>query len=180
MAERLNTYLNGLTGSVLAATRVAWRRFCPVQVLAQSGVAITAPANDTNENALVTLTIPAGTMLANDSLRIYTLWSQTNSGNTKTYRYRLGGVSGTQFLSVAVTTVLTQPIERIIMNRGSVSSQITANQGNTGWNTSSLAVQTGTVDMSVSQDLVISAQKATGTETVTLEAYCVLLIRSPV
>lgn len=182
MAKTLNTYLNAITGSVLAATMVAWRRFCPVQVLGQSGTISTAPANDTNENILATVTIPAGLMLANDSLEILTMWSYTASTNNKTLRIRLGGIGGTQFMNSARNsgTEVGLQLGHTIRNRGTVATQVGYGNGNFTFSASTVAPTPGSVDMSVQQTLVITGQKATGTETLSLESYSVKLVRCPV
>lgn len=147
-----------------------------VKVLGASAVAV-SHTGSTDETVFATVSIAAGAMSANAILRITTLWSYTNSANNKTGRIRLGGVSGTQFLSVAHTTSASFSDSRLIRNRGATNSQVcTASASVSSAGTTGLAVTTGTVDMSVAQDLVLSGQLALGTETITLEGYLVELI----
>lgn len=142
------------------------------QILAQSSVAATAPA-DTNENILATVTIPAGAMGANGRLRITTQWTVTNSGNNKTLRARLGGIGGTAYLSSTQTTVATVRDQREIGNRNSQASQVGALISGGGFGTTSNAAVTSTVDTSAETTVVITGQKATAGEALTLESYIV-------
>ncbi len=170
MAQRLNTYLNAITGSVLSATIVAWRRLSPIQVLGQSGVAATAPVNAT-ENILATISLPAATILANDALEITTMWSMTASTNAKTCRIRLGGIGGTQFLNTAQTGGTTVALQNLIIIRfPTTATQKAWNAGNTGvYATGTGAATTGVIDMTALQTLVITGQKALDSETLTPE-----------
>lgn len=145
-------------------------------VLAASGAAVTAPA-DTNENTLVTITVPANAMGANGILRITTLWTYTNSANSKTLRVKFGG---TTFMGVSQTTSNTYSDQRNIANRNATNSQVAWPQGSGsgGFNVSGSAVTTGTIDTTSSQDILITAQKASGAETLILERYLVELLRA--
>lgn len=171
-----NIELGTLTSSgwdVTAGERV----YEPARLLAASAVAVSAPAN-TSENILATITIPAGAMGLNGILRITTQWTMTSSGNTKTPRIRLGGIGGTVFLAQTHTTTVTSHDQRQIHNRNSAASQVCqpALSGNGGWAISAQAVTTGTVNTAAAQDLVITGQKDTAGETITLEAYSVELL----
>lgn len=156
---------------------VGWRRTSSgPQVIAQSAVAITAPANDTNENTLVTVNIPGGVIGANGRLLIYASWSLTASTNAKNMRARL---NGTGSLNVAVTsgTAVSSASLWAIANRNSESSQvITANVG-FPISTTTVANTTISQDTSIDSVLTITAQKATGSETMTLEQYSIVLER---
>jgi hypothetical protein len=147
-----------------------------VRVVQQSGVAVSGAA-DTNENILATIPIPAGLMGVNGSLRVTTIWSVTNNANAKTARVRLGGIGGTAFWTVALASVLSGKGLCVVMNRGAQNSQVAADPNVIGLATSAVAVTTGAIDTSVAQDLVITGQKATGGDTMTLEAYCVEVVQ---
>lgn len=142
------------------------------RVLANSAEAVSGAA-DTNENTLATVSIPAGAMGANGTLRVTTKWTATNNANSKTVRYKLGGTQfGAGFVNSAATLVHMVMID----NRNAANSQIGHNNNSTAFGTSSTAFTTGTVDTSAAQDLIITAQKATGTDTMTLESYTVEVI----
>lgn len=145
--------------------------------IAASGSAISVGAT-TGEEVLATIAIPAGAMGANGILRVYTQWSYTNGAATKTVRVRLGGVGGTAFRAMVATATARFNDWLIISNRNSPSSQIGSTQANTAgsFGTSGAAAATGTVDTSSAQDLVITGQKETSTDTLTLEAYRVEVI----
>jgi len=146
------------------------------RILASSGVGVTH-TGDTNETVLATVTIPAGIMGLNGALRINSLWSTPGgSGNTKTLKIRLGGISGSTFLSVALTTTLGFiDINRIIQNRNSASSQVSKNIASS-IATTGAAATTASVNTSAAQDLVFTAQLASAGESITLEQYLVELI----
>ncbi len=146
-------------------------------VLGASGVASTH-TGDTAEAALATFTLPGGAMGANGVLRVTTLWTYTNSANTKTLRVRLGGLSGTAFQANTVTTSNIGVTQRTIQNRNSQASQVGFNATSAASFTtvgSGSAVAVGTADTSVDQTIVITGQLASAGETVTLESCLVEL-----
>jgi len=143
-------------------------------VIAQSAVAVTAPL-DTAENILATVTIPAGLMGVNSSLRINVMFSWTNSANIKMPRIRLGGIGGTAFLaitagsgsSVLQTVTLIRNVNSLSVQKGYPSSVGTTN----GYSTATLV--SGAINTGAAQDLVFTGTKATGAESFILESYCV-------
>lgn len=153
------------------------RRYPKGRILGSSGEAVSGAA-DTNENTLATISIPAAAMGLKGILRVETLWTFTNSGNNKVLRWRLGTIAGTAFLEATQTTTATYSDRRSIQNRGAANSQIgwaaTATAGGAGASTS--AVTTGSIDTSAATTLVITGQKASAGETITLERYLVELI----
>lgn len=165
---------NGEAGSsVRAKLNDRW------QILAQSSVGVSCGA-DTSEDTLATVTVPAGAMGANGRLRITTIWTITNSGNNKTFRIRFGGTSGTIFGTGTLTTIASIHDQREVCNRNSASSQIGGVNGGTGgWGTSSGANVTSAVDTSSETTVVITGQKASSGETITLESYLVELYYAP-
>jgi hypothetical protein len=148
----------------------------PVTVLGASAVAVSCPA-DTTEDILATINIPAGAMGLNGILRIEWIISHTNSANNKTLRTRLGGIGGTVFASFVNTTTGGHRDNRQIANRGAANSQVCWSLGNTPFpGAVTNPTTTGAIDTSVAQTLVITGQKATAGETLTLEDYLVELI----
>lgn len=146
------------------------------RILASSAVGVTH-TGDTNETVLATVTIPAGIMGLNGALRITATWSTPGgSGNNKIIRVRLGGISGSGFMATTITTALSyEEASRILKNRNSATSQI-CRQAGSGAGSSTSAVTTISVDTSVAQDLVFTAQLASAGESITLEQYTVELI----
>ncbi len=138
-------------------------------VIAQSGAAIVT-ANSVSEQTLVTIPILANAMGSNGSIQVWTLWSLTNNANVKTLRVKLGS---TNFWAAAGASFASLKGHCQIFNRASLSSQVAADSGLVGFAGSASAVVTGSIDTSVDQVLTITAQKATGTDTCTLEAYLV-------
>lgn len=159
-----------------ADARSAMRTLKGPYILAASAVAVTAPA-DTSENILATISVPAGAMGANGALRIYTLWSYTNTADDKICRVRLGGIGGTAFVEQTATTTLTFGKTVVIQNRNSESSQITyPSVTGAGQGASGVAVTTGTINTANAQDIVLTGQKETAGDTLTLEAYVIELL----
>lgn len=140
-------------------------------MLAQSSVPIVAPA-DTTEDILVTVNIPANYMGNNSRLKVYTSWTCTNNGNVKTVRVRFGGISGTDYFDGVLTSLAGGFGECEITETGANLSQ----QG-AGWLMNATPAiefrsqQTGTVDITAAQTLVITSQKATSGDTLTLVSY---------
>ena len=141
------------------------------RLLGASGVALPT-INNTSEQFLATVTIPAGRLGPNGLVRVITFWTLTNNANVKTPRIRLGGQAGTILWSPAMASFATFKGHAVFINRGAQNSQVA---GDAAFGGTAGAVATAAIDTAAAQDLVISAQKATGTDTMTLEAYMVEL-----
>lgn len=150
----------------------------PVIVLAKSGAAVNTPA-DTSEDTLATITIPANAMGANGFLRITTLWTFTSSGNNKTPRIRFSGAAGTIYMNPVFTATVGLAQMTVIANRGATNSQVgfasAATNGGLGVSSASANV-TSSVDTTAATTVVITGQKASAGETLTLESYLVELL----
>ncbi len=137
--------------------------------LVNTGAAIVAPANDTNENALVTVQLAPGQLGPNSRIKIRYNTTCTNSVNVKTLRVRLGGLSGTVLYSAVLTSLAGGFGEVEIVANNATNAQ-------TGYGVQYDATPaikfaanaTSTIDTTVATSLVFTAQKATGTETITL------------
>jgi hypothetical protein len=156
---------------------VVVRPFTPI-ILGVSGVASSAGAN-TTENVLATVNIPAGIMGPNGLLRIYSLWSYTNSANNKTLRIRLGGAGGTQVFAITQTTSTHMSDLRHIQNANAQNAQVFHDRGSQPavGATSAGANVTAAIDTSLGTTLVFTGQKALNSETLTLSSYYVELLR---
>lgn len=149
------------------------------RVLGASAVAVSGGA-DTNENVLATITIPAGAMGLNGILRVYHSWTVTSSVNNKTLKVRLGGIGGTAFAAGTFTTSAAAIGLTVISNRGAANSQVgppaaTSTFAGTVSGTGN-ALTTASIDTSAATTLVLTGQKASSGETLTLEQYLVELI----
>ena len=133
-------------------------------------------SSGTAETQLAFITVPI--MRANDSLRVSTWWSYTNSGNNKTLRLRFGGSGGMAYLGQVSTTTATAYLQTWIRNNNSTSSQKGFNS-NTGLFSggSASALVTSSVNTEIgTATLYFSGQTANSGERITLEAYTVELI----
>lgn len=141
-------------------------------VLAQSGASVSAGAV-TTEEVLATISVPGGAMGPNGIIQVFTNFSVTNSSNNKTLRVRVGGVSGTEFFNLVLTTNVASGRITTIANQNSASSQTgIASVGNAnGIGSGALAVPTASVNTSNNFDIVITGQKASSGETLTLVNY---------
>jgi hypothetical protein len=109
----------------------------------------------------------------NGMLRITSLWSHTNSANSKTPRVEF---AGTQFYGGSFTTVATSRMSRTIANRNAANSQVGGPASGTfNWGSTTAAVTTSSINTSIDQDLVFSGQLANSGETIALESYLVEL-----
>jgi hypothetical protein len=147
-------------------------------VLAQSGTAVTA-AVDTNENILGTATIPASAMGTLALVRVTASWTCNNSANVKTIRVRLGGAAGTIYHSGALTSSTGGMQFVWVQNANAANAQVGGGYGFVVGGTSLLGVTktTSAIDTSASTTLVITAQKATAGDTMTLDNFTVELLR---
>ena len=147
------------------------------EILAVSFASVVAPA-DTAENILATVNIPA--LGVGDAVRCVFLVTFTNNSNLKTPRIRLGGIGGTDFGPLSNwNTHQYLRWEIWFGNNGATNAQNGWGSGNTG--DSSFRHRgpiTATIDTSVATTLVITMQKATGTDTATLIGYEAELYRA--
>lgn len=150
-------------------------RIAAPRVLASSGVAVSHTGN-TDETALLTLSIPAGSMGANGWLQISSTWGFSGANSTRTPRIRLGGIAGTAFFAVAnASTINSHGDIRRIHNRNATNSQVCFNLASAsgGVGASSGAIVTGSLDTTTALDLVLSGQVANSGDTIILESYVI-------
>lgn len=136
----------------------------------------TSHTGDTNETTLATITVPAGAMGANGFVRVFALYSFTNSVNAKTCRVRFNGIGGTVYASAGLTSVATWRAEASIGNRNSASSQVGGPNNTTNtFSSSTTAVSTSAVDTTSAVDIVLTGQLTNSGETIAIESYVVEL-----
>jgi hypothetical protein len=158
---------DGASWRAEAALASAWR------VLAASAVAV-SHTGDTDETALASIDLPGGAMGPNGALRVSTQWGYTNSANSKTKRYRLGGLGGSTIMAITANTSASAQHQRTIQNRNAEDAQVSAGAGfGNSFGMSGNTPATTAIDTSADQTLVISGQLANAGETLTLESYLV-------
>jgi hypothetical protein len=168
------TVSRGAAGSLLVEGN-------PVGIVIAHSAAGFASTNTTSEEALATVAIPANALGANGFLLIEMSWTATNNANVKTCRVRFGasgaGTGGTAFPAISAASLLALRTQTIIQNRNATNSQLggTSPGAGSGLGSGAAAIPTGAIDTTAATELVFSSQKATGTDTLTLEAYTVWL-----
>lgn len=138
--------------------------------LAASFVAgITAP-DDTNENILYTY---SAIWTPNTVFRWTLDLSCVNNANDKNVRVRLNGIGGTIYYQRNTANTTGIVVTGMIANRGAVNSQEGAVIAGTTYTGTVLAwgKTTSAVDTSVLIPLVVTVEKATSGDTVTLERF---------
>lgn len=140
------------------------------------GANIATPA-DTTEDVLASITIPANSMGANGCLRIVTLWTFTNSVNNKTMRVRFSGASGTIFATIGLTTQVTTRLSVWIQNTATNAQNGGFEENHPASGPNQTFGTTAAVDTTAATTVVITGQKATGSETLTLNNYMVEILK---
>lgn len=138
-------------------------------VLARSGSAVSVTGT-LSETTLATIAIPGNALGANGIIRVTTQWSFTNSATSKTNKQYFGGTGGFRFVSRAFTTTAQDDTMALIWNRNAANSQVAGN-GILGNSTS--ASGTGSIDTTVTQNIVFTGTLALITDTTTLESYMI-------
>ncbi len=150
------------------AVSIGKSAFGNVTALAQQNTAVTAP-NDTNENTLYTVAIPGGAMGPNGSIRVGTVWTCTNNANAKTLKVKHGG-------NIILNTLAASGAGAIqhvkTSNRNSPNSQVCSSVGSGTTST----VSTYALDTTQTQNVTITAQKATAGDSIILESVLVEII----
>lgn len=133
---------------------------------------ITCPV-DTTEDILASIAIPAGLLGPSGILKLKAAFLFTNNANNKTFKVRLGGIGGTILVSNVLTTQVFLNFDLTIWNRGAQNSQAAfynAWAGGGSSNASSAGMTPAAIDTSAATTLVITGQKAVGSDSLTLEA----------
>lgn len=149
-----------------------WNGIQKSVILAKSGAAVSVPA-DTTEDTLATINIAANAMGANGRLRITTYWTETNNGNVKTTRIKFGG---TNHCSLASVSIAQRGMLATITNRNATNSQWGIGTFTGTGGLADQAYVTSAVDTTSGVTLLITGQKASAGDTLTLESYLVELI----
>lgn len=134
---------------------------------------------NTNENTILTFTIPGGSIGENGSFHITTLASFTSSTNLKKYTVKFNGTAVGYFSGAS--TGLSARSYFTIYNRNSTSSQVLPNAaipagGAFATAPLSSAITTTSINTSADITVTVTAQLALGTETISLEAIEVLAV----
>ena len=134
---------------------------------------------NTTETVLKTVTLPA--LAENSTIDIDSLWSLSTSGNNKTIRIRLNGLSGTVLMQFVETTNVCRQHKTIIRNNNSASVQkFLSSAVSVGYGPTTIAMATAAIDTSVPVTLVftatLSAGAAAASETINCEGVTVKVI----
>lgn len=144
------------------------------------GAGMSKTDSDTSVGVLWTVAIPAGTLLANDSLIIRPKVTVPNSATTKTFGVRTATGAISLYAVSATTSASILPWIDMQM-RNSLTSQIIVPNGTTGISSvSGTAFLTTNIDFSIDQTLQFYAQWGTagaGSNSITLEACDVYRMR---
>lgn len=165
-----------LYGDPTAALHAATKQYVDegFRTIAASAIAA-SHTGDTLEAMLATVTIPAGMIGPNGVVQVWSLWSANSSAGSKTSRVRFGGASGTIYSQpTAMTTQTSLRLLTEFQNRNNAASQLGtgANVPGLGMGT---APVTSTVNTAAAADIVLSGQLTVASDTITLEAYRVMM-----
>lgn len=141
-------------------------------VFASSGAAGAALTGGTAETVLATVKIPGRLLGPKGAIRVWPLFSFTNSANLKSFRLRFGGSLLGSFFA---TTSATGRFLWAFQNRDSAALQVAIDGGGLG--TATAAVLTAAIDTTVEQALTITGQLANAGESITLQSYIVEVYR---
>lgn len=167
-------------GTVSGSRRLApnsWTGNAPI-VLAQSAVQVSHTGN-TNETVLATITIPAGSIGPNGRVEIAPTNGNNSSGNSKTYRVRVGtsgaGTGGTQIWAASNTTNTVHNAVMGFANRNGTNSQVATVSPASATGLSGGTLTTLSLDTTAAIDVAFTGQLANAGDSVTIEAYAVIL-----
>lgn len=140
-----------------------------ISLIGKSGAAVTAPV-DTNENTLLTITIPANALGANGFLRGTFNLVVTNNANAKTLRIRYSGIAGSVMLSQSLASISTWNFAVMLSNLNSTSAQ---QVDTTLWNSfptsgANLGAASA-IDTTAATTLLVTVQKATAGDSIVLK-----------
>jgi hypothetical protein len=134
----------------------------------------------TAETVMATVTLVANVIGATGRLESESTWSSTNSANNKSYRMRLGGISGTEYQSLTTANIASVKFRKEIQNltAGTQNGGIVGNGTAGGYGAVTAAGVTSSIDTTAQTTLVFTGQLADSGETMTLLNYRVTLTRN--
>lgn len=139
--------------------------------LAQSAAAVAGPV-DTTEDVVKTISLAAGQMGKNGLILLSLILSCTNSATVKTVRIRLGGIGGTVLATIVLTSLSGGRGSYTLQNRNLQNSQLFDGIFTTDTPSQALTSRVpSAIDTSAATTLVVTIQKATGSDTVTVESF---------
>lgn len=143
-------------------------------IIGRGASSLTVPG-DTTEDILVTIPMDADIMGLLGNIEVETWWSITSSANTKTPKIRFGGPAGQDCMNATFTTSTAAKAVASIANRASKSTQLVT--GHIITTSNALVTQNAgaAVDTSLATSIVISGQKQSAGEVMTLNAYRAIL-----
>lgn len=157
-------------GRISLATNVPVSGLAVPYIIQKSGVSVTAPA-DTNNNIVLTVPVAAGAMGANGALRLFFRGTNSSNANVKTVRIYIGasgaGTGGTLIGTLTVTNSSLTNGWVLVSNSNDVAAQQTTVIGGTNLTLLNSLV-TATINTASAWEIVVAFQKATGTDTMTL------------
>jgi hypothetical protein len=128
---------------------------------------------NTNENTILTATIPGGSIGVNGSFHIIALWTANNNANAKTYKVKF---NGTIVLQLSMASTATTSTYTVIRNRNSASVQVSANNASLSSDggfgmSSSLTPSTYTFDTTADITVTVTMTNADAGDTISMEAF---------
>lgn len=148
-----------------------------ITIIKKSFVQVVCPA-DTTEDILATINVPA--LKANDMIRVWaTFGSAAAQSSARTPRIRFGGIGGVDFSGGFGISASTLSNKLIVWwgNQNATNSQRGTNpETGNNWQFGTSVAVTAAVDTSVPTTIVITGQKVTAGDTMTLDGYLVELI----
>lgn len=141
--------------------------------------ATTGPGSFTapiTEITLVSISVPANSMGPNGVCRLDSLWSNNNSGNSKTLRAKFGAT--TVFQTAQSTNVGEQTVQ-FVRNRGVTNAQVAFSAGIAPYAGSSSTNLFPAADTTAAVTVAFTAQLANAADTATLEACSVSTTFAP-
>lgn len=161
----------GLSDELFRWTGSRWAPINSQIVLSAQSINASVTGTTTNTQ-LHEVVVPGGLMSANGQLELITVWSYTNSANTKSLRIYFGTFGGVQYLSSTATTSTTQQTYTSIRNANSLTNQIgfafNAVGGAGAIGSTNVTSAINTVNNS---SIFFGAQLVSAAEVITLKAY---------
>jgi hypothetical protein len=152
------------TSPIASATATKINGLQPDLVLAKSAVQVVMPVNAA-ENTAFTVTVPAGSMGANGSLRVTYVTSSTGATSNFSVRHKFGATTLATFTN-SFGAASSVRAESYVANRNATNSQYTTNIIS-----SSIVGGTAAIDTTAATTFVVTIQKLVGADNVNLEWF---------
>lgn len=163
----------GTNGSFFQSNGARWVPLNGSVIVSQSGTNVNLTGT-VSETTMATATIPGGLIGSTGVLEILPTFNHPSSANNKTWRIKIGGISGTAYYDNTYTTTRSAMPMLAIRSTSTTAQKGASSAVAAGLGTSASAIITSAIDTTVDFTIVVTGQLASSGETMSLKGFSIV------